>query len=73
MALRAGGLGDSLLINRRIGIYLRFDPMETMTGCAGGRIASPPCSKNSVDALSKLFRNIRMASPAGVGDIGSED
>ena len=73
VALRAGRLGDSLLIHRRIGIYLCFDPMETMTGCAGGRIASPSCSKNSVDALRKLFRNIRMTSPAGMGDIGSED
>jgi len=73
MALRTGGQGDSLLINRRIGIDHRFDPVETMTGCAGGRIASPPCSKNSVDALNKLFRNIRMASPAGMGDTGSED
>ena len=73
MALRAGRQGNSSLIDRRIGIDLGLDSVNAVAGGAGGRVASPPCGKDSVDALNKLSRDVRMAYPAGLRNVGTED
>ena len=73
MALGTGRHGNPPLIDRRIRIDLGLDSVNAMAGRAGGRVASPPCGKGSVDALNKLPRNVRVAHPARLRNIGTED
>ena len=73
MALGTGGHRNPSLMNRGIRIYFCLDPVETVTGRAGGGITSSPCCKNPVDTLCKLIGDIRMAGPTGLRNIGPKD
>ena len=73
MTLRTSRHSDPSLVDRRIGINLRFNAVNTVTGRAGGGIRSPPCSKHTMNAVHKLSGNIRMAGPTRLRNIGSKD
>jgi hypothetical protein len=73
MTLRTSRHSDPPLIDRRVGIDLRFNAVNPMTGGARRRIGPPPCGKHTMNAFYKLFGNIRMAGPTRLGNIGSKD
>ena len=73
MALGTRGHRNPSLMDRGIRVYLCLDPMETVTGRAGGGITSSPCCKNPVDTFCKLIGDIRMAGPTRLRNIGPKD
>jgi hypothetical protein len=73
MTLRTGCQGDPPLVHGRIRIDLCLDSVNAVAGRTGGRIASPPRRKGSVDTVDKLLCNVRMANAASLGDVGAKN
>ena len=73
MTLGTGGQGDSSLVHRRVRVHFCLDPMDAMASGASGRIGSPPGRQHAMDAIRKLFHDVRMTGTAGLGNIRPED
>lgn len=69
MATRAGILGDVPIRNRRIGVSMRLDRMDSVAVGANRGQTISPANSLPVDALHEGLRDLRMALATGLRDI----